>query len=184
MLVSSSDLSPSPSSNSSQSTRPPDECFWKNYSYFLDFTRSYELMIGIFVLWTPLLISLLASHIFCQLLINFSNSLHLFQTANSFASVDNVGVIEESPYLVHNLWWLATWIHDNWSAVPFYTPTKPLLHQTLDNKLLCSLNYKYILFKNKRWNFIFGGTRKYLVWMSWVQFKVNLTPFRCCLIST
>ena len=35
-------------SNSSQSSRP-DECFGKNYSFFLDFTRNYDWKIGFFL---------------------------------------------------------------------------------------------------------------------------------------
>ena len=39
-----------PSSNSSQK----DECFGKNYSSLLDFTRNYERTSGLFVPWVPL----------------------------------------------------------------------------------------------------------------------------------
>ena len=49
MLVSPSDFSPSPLSNSSQSTHPIGRVLWKNYLSLLDFTHIYERTSGIFV---------------------------------------------------------------------------------------------------------------------------------------
>ena len=43
-----------PSSYSSQSTRPTGQVLGKNYSSFLDFTRNYEQTSGIFVPWLAL----------------------------------------------------------------------------------------------------------------------------------
>ena len=67
-------------SNSSQSTRPlQDECFVKNYSSFLDFTRNYERTSGIFVpcMYSSLVgleVSLLVCDILCFTLFVYAHS--------------------------------------------------------------------------------------------------------------